>query len=555
MFLTARKYLLRCVSLGFSLLSFALLSEAQNITGRIVANGKPLKGVVVSDGVEVTTTDGDGHYELQSGKENGYVFYSLPRGYEPAYSRGFLPRIWSPLNSKDVSADEVHDFELSRLKGSTDKYVMLFGADVHLARRNDDLKQFDGFLSALERERDKAGKRAVHTMFLGDISWDNYWTSMKFGLPELLDFLEQSRYPVPMWPVMGNHDHDPSIPGGTQTDALSAGIWRNVMGPNYYSFNLGRVHYVVLDDIVYKNEDTGGKYRKGVVGSRNYDAVLTNEQLDWLEKDLAMVKDKNAPLIIAVHIPVWKLDYMTLKTTARLKQGTSERLGDILRPFKQVHIVSGHVHVNYTARPEAYPNIIEHNIAAVCATWWRTGKLSGHHVGKDGSPGGYSRWEIDGNRIRYAYCSFDKGDSDQMRIYDMNTVAKVYREDPFFVQMMKQKTRRTDYGSLPANTVMVNVFAYDTDWKVEILEDGKPIPYERVVDEDPLQTLAMDYAKYLSDGKFVETAAGTKTYHLFRAQATTADRPITVRVTDSFGRKYEQTSQRPIPYELNSLSK
>ena len=74
MFLTARKYLLRCVSLGFSLLSFALLSEAQNITGRIVANGKPLKGVVVSDGVEVTTTDGDGHYELQSGKENGYVF-------------------------------------------------------------------------------------------------------------------------------------------------------------------------------------------------------------------------------------------------------------------------------------------------------------------------------------------------------------------------------------------------------------------------------------------------------------------------------------------------
>ena len=65
----------------------------------------------------------------------------------------------------------------------------------------------------------------------------------------------------------------------------------------------------------------------------------------------------------------------------------------------------------------------------------------------------------------------------------------------------------------------------------------------------------MDYAKYLSDGKFVETAASTKTYHLFRAQATTPDRPITVRVTDSFGRKYEQTCQRPIPYELNSISK
>lgn len=537
------RYLLLCI---FCIYGLAVV-YAQNITGHITANGKGVKGVAVSDGVEVVLTDKQGRYEIQSDKKNGYVFYSLPRGYEPAYSRGFMPRFWAPLQSRDIARDEVHDFEL--LKASSDRHVMLFGADVHLANRNDDLNQFKSFLKALKIEKERAGKRPVHTMFLGDISWDAFWTPRQFGLPELVDYLDQEDYSAPLWPVMGNHDHDPSIPEGEATDFLSAAEWRSVMGPNYYSFNLGRIHYVVLDDIVYKNEDKGEKYKKGIVGSRNYKGRITAEQFEWLEKDLAMVKDKNAPLIIGLHIPVWRLNYATLAVTPGLAQGDSEKLGDLLRDFKEVHIVTGHVHVNYTARPQAYPNITEHNIAAVCATWWRTGFYSGAHIGKDGSPGGYSRWEVDGKRIKYAYCSFDKGDAEQMRIYDMNAVSERYRNEKFFTDLLKNNPRRSNFAEVPKNTVMVNVFAYDTDWIVEILEDGKPIPYERVVREDPMQVLTLDYAKFKKDGK-PASGDGNKTHHLFLAQAKTGTLPITVRVTDSFGRRYEQRMERPFPFEI-----
>ena len=39
---------------------------------------------MVSDGTEVTVTDDKGIYELKSAKKWGYVFISVPSGYEVA---------------------------------------------------------------------------------------------------------------------------------------------------------------------------------------------------------------------------------------------------------------------------------------------------------------------------------------------------------------------------------------------------------------------------------------------------------------------------------------
>jgi hypothetical protein len=52
------------------------------------------------------------------------------------------------------------------------------------------------------------------------------------------------------------------------------------------------VHYVVLDNIIYLNEPNG-KVVDGLVGKRNYITRVSEEQRDWLKKDLALVKDKN----------------------------------------------------------------------------------------------------------------------------------------------------------------------------------------------------------------------------------------------------------------------
>lgn len=56
----------------------------------------PVQGVVVSDGVEVSVTDERGIYQLQSEKKWGYVFISVPSGYEvPA--EGVLPQFYQVM--------------------------------------------------------------------------------------------------------------------------------------------------------------------------------------------------------------------------------------------------------------------------------------------------------------------------------------------------------------------------------------------------------------------------------------------------------------------------
>ena len=77
---------------------------------------------------------------------------------------------------------------------------------------------------------------------------------------------------MPYFQVMGNHDYDMKF----TDDFEAAGAFRRIIGPTYYSFNLGDVHYVVLDNMYYinKNED------------RSHDTYVDDEQLAWLKKDL-----------------------------------------------------------------------------------------------------------------------------------------------------------------------------------------------------------------------------------------------------------------------------
>jgi hypothetical protein len=52
------------------------------VKGVVYCNGVGVAGVEVSDGIEVTTTDANGLYYLPSKKKYGYVFISVPGGYE-----------------------------------------------------------------------------------------------------------------------------------------------------------------------------------------------------------------------------------------------------------------------------------------------------------------------------------------------------------------------------------------------------------------------------------------------------------------------------------------
>lgn len=535
-------------------MGMALSVAGQNITGRITCQGQGVEGVAVSDGDAVALTDGEGRYALQSEKRNGYVFYTLPSGYEPRMKNRFNPQFWARLSSPDRGQREEHDFELRRCNNT--KFRMLVGADPHLAHRSKDLSQFrNGFIPALGRELKAAQEEGmpIYSMILGDLTWDTYWFANKYSLHDFMNTCKQMQYPMPLWPVIGNHDNDPSVQQGAErNDFLSSAPWRDVVCPNYYSFNLGKAHFIVLDNIYYKNEPKeGAQYAVGAAGLRNYEDYITPDQMAWLKKDLSLVRDRNTPIIVGFHIPAIRQSKDNAEPYAHMKDSCTERLCDLLKDYRQVHFLSGHTHYNYCAQLPQWPNVMEHNIDGICAIWWTSWLLSGRHNCSDGSPSGYSLWTFDGDRVEWRFKSIQAPYDSQFRVYDMNSVKKYYAESPTLRAMFRQYPDRKDYAQVHDNVILVNVYGYDDLWKVEILEDGTPLPVKRVHTEDPYHVLCYEVPFFKKHGRLGSGSSAKNTWHMFRAQCATARKPVTVRVTDRFGHVQERTLKRPAAYSLD----
>lgn len=539
----------------FALTLGEVKSTDDNITGTITCDGAGVPGVTVSDGYAFATTDANGHYSLSSNKKLGYVFYTLPSGYEPETAdNGWQVHIHSLLTSTDTKVAETHDFRLKKVDNG--RHIMIVGADAHLAARNQDKSQFKkGFVKSVKDFVAANPDTRIYSTILGDMSWDQYWYANNYALPDFVETMTTQGYPVMLFPVTGNHDNDGAVPAGADCDFKAAIPFRQVMAPSFYSYNLGGVHYVVLDDIVYKNTFTSGKtYSTGIVGDRDYGRYYTDEQMEWLRHDLSLIADKSTPVVVCFHIQNWALSTNgTFTVSANLENGASDRLAEALADFSDVHLLSGHTHYNFHAHPPKYPNIHENNVAGICATWWWTGKLVDRHICKDGSPGGYAIYEADGKDLSWRYRSVDAGDTDdtQFRVYDMNAVKAAYASDADIKTWLAYDKSQTNYATVGDNLVYVNVFNYDTDWTVEVLEGDTPLDVKRITAQDPLHVLCYEVARYKAASTVTADFVTNRTNHMFSAQAKTADAPITVRVTDTFGRTYTRTVNRPGTFDTN----
>ncbi len=506
------------------------------IKGLVHSNGAGVPGVVVSDGYDVTVTDENGVYYLASEKKNGFVFISVPGNYEAPVQDNF-PQFFKRLTGG--TAAEQKDFSL--IPAANSKHTVLALSDWHLANRNNDLQQFgSGFLpdvNAAISEYATAGSK-VYGLALGDMSWDAYWYENNFGLVEYV--AEMKKVNCAMFNVIGNHDNDPYVQG----DLASEVKYREIIGPTYYSFNLGEVHYVVLDNIEYVN--TGGA--QGQIGERNYNDVITADQIEWLKKDLAALKDKSAPVIIAMHAPLYRTP--TLDADGRqvntLSLNNAGQFLSAIQGFPEVHIITGHIHTNYTvAHSEA---VTEYNIGAVCATWWWTGRsgYANNHIGKDGSPGGYGVMEIDGRNVRFYYKSIGKPGNYQFRSYDLNKVhitAEKYAPNAAGEAL-------AEYAGVYAspnlnNEVLINVWGYGPGWSIEVREGDTPLQVKQVSGLDPLHIISYE-AKRLNAGA-VPTASfvSGNTVHLFKVMASSPVSTLEIKVTDRSGAVYSESMVRP----------
>jgi Icc protein len=144
--------------------------------------------------------------------------------------------------------------------------------------------------------------------------------------------------------VPGEHDFD----GDGNKEYLKR-YGKETMGTGWYSFDHHGVHFIGLVDVANAKSGSGD----GGLG------VIGKEQLLWLEKDVAGLKD-STPLVVFAHVPVW---------TVYEKWGWGTRDAEValktLKRFGSLTVLNGHIHqvmqkvegnvTFHTARSTAFP--------------------------------------------------------------------------------------------------------------------------------------------------------------------------------------------------------
>lgn len=458
------------------------------VYGQVAENKSGIADVVVSDGYETTLTDESGFYRLKINPKAEFVFISLPSGYQ-------IPNInniarFYELIVPGIKKQEVN-FSLQKNRLDDTRHAFVIWADPQVKTENDVNRMMNESVPDVAQHIQNLGDIPVHGITCGDIVFE------KFHLyPDYKKAVNQMG--IPFFQVVGNHDIDYAA----SSVNMATRQFKESFGPTYYSFNRGKIHYVVLNDVLFKGNDEAYKDKK-----RKYVGHVSEEQLEWLKKDLQFIP-AGRTIVVSLHIPTYEITF--LKSAVRTEfetatVGNRDELYKLLEPYR-VHIMSGHTHYNETAE---HNNRMEHNHASVCNAWW-TGNIC-----TDGTPGGYGIYEVNSDSITWYYKPTGFDPSYQIRLYPS--------------------------GSSPErpDEIIANVWNWDSGWEVVWYEDGiQKGEMDRYLGYDPLAYKNMFGEEVPEEKGSLEP---TRTEHVFSAKPSAKAKEIKVEVTDRVGNRFTKT--------------
>lgn len=330
--------------------------------GHVYADGAPAPGVAVSDGRSVTLTSADGAYRLErQGAESAtapLLWIRVPAGFHPD----------GPWYKSASESDT--DFHLSRDDQQHDAFSFVFLTDLHLPRSQD--QPFAAVLDDIRR----LSPRPAFWVNGGDVEVDNGMGPAAF---EMLASLN-----LPGRHVMGNHD---LCVGRADPYA----DFRSLFGPERCSWDYGRFHFVTLCGLVPNPTQTGW---------RNVEGELGEEELTWLEADLALAGGR--PVIAFIHIPPFSTFPQRHGVRPRQEPAwevrRADRLLDLCRRFNVRLVLSGHFHENERIMRDG---TIFQTTGAVCGHWWERGGRPACNL--DGTSKGYRIIYVDGDDCQSLY--------------------------------------------------------------------------------------------------------------------------------------------------------
>jgi outer membrane protein assembly factor BamB len=218
----------------------------RNSNGLAEATEPGLARVAVSDGKEVVLTSKRGDYQLET-EPGRFVFISLPEGYRAAKSFYATAKTGVPA-----------DFALAEWPESRRRAVRFVQiTDIHVASKEDTVTTFMEDIAEINAMQPEA----AFALATGDLVNAGKETS------QFENYLRGTAgFRIPLFNLPGNHDANNSMPH-----------YHRYLGPDYYSFNVGDGHFVMLNCLSFDEQ-----------------------QKAWIAKDLAAAP-KGATRIFALH--------------------------------------------------------------------------------------------------------------------------------------------------------------------------------------------------------------------------------------------------------------
>ena len=512
--------------------------DGMNLAGTVVdIDGNGISGVVVTDGRQCTETRPDGTYFMKVDPEaSRFIHISTPSGYMPVVRNG-LPVFYKLLSRqrKVNGVYQVEEFLLSPVQ-DPGRATVFFTADPQprASGAGYDNIGYHSLDCCEDLYRDlqetKAGitDRPVFGICLGDVVHENMSLFSNY-----LSGLERLGYPT--YNVLGNHDNNPSA----ADDEAAARDFESHFGPRNYSFNYGNIHFVVLDNLIMK--DNSGRLT-------GYDQGLTDELWAWLQADLSHVP-KTKTIATCSHSPMFKT--LNGERSARHKDDYAA----LLTGYAKVHAWAGHTHATHNYVYPAghkYEGLEVHTLARSTGELWTNEYLA------SGTPRGYTIAEIENGEFaswRFHPVKYQRGkyvgtgtppydlrDWD----YDASGVARM-KAGGGVLDESYQMHVYAPVGTYGDSKVYANIFLWDSEWGTpEFTPDGgTPVPMARVESssrydfaDTAFKTFYKTFSERLSaDSGYKATTTGNPNT-LFSAPCSALSGAGTVRVTDRFGNVY-----------------
>ena len=356
------------------------------VVGTVSGGGTPLEGVVVSDGISCVKTGADGSYALPADLDKSdFVFVSTPSGWSAPVEQG-QAIFWKRTKDCQKGSDGkyVADFTLNKI-ADPEKFTIFIYADPQPRKNSGTVDKLaykaleccEDMYDDMQELKASITNQPVYGIGLGDIVHQDL---------TLLDKHKTgfARTGISNYNIIGNHDQGHVL---EQPDTEASKGFEAKMGPVNYSFNLGKMHFLMLDNMISPGPGSGKYSDECITG-------FTEDIWQFIQNDLATVSNDTQVMVCAHSPMMW---HLSEGTVSERSGNYIDQLRGLLKRFSKAYVWAGHSHNTFNKVPADSP-IETHTLTRVTGALWTNEYLS-----TNGTPRGYVVFKYDNGTVSWKF--------------------------------------------------------------------------------------------------------------------------------------------------------